>query len=332
VLVTGGAGFIGSHLVELLINNGHHVTVVDNLATGRMENLEDFNHQSRLDFHNADITDFQKIEPLFSGIDWVFHLAALADIVPSVTRPMVYHQANVDGTVAVLEAARSAGVKRFMYSASASCYGIPDEYPTPESAEIRPMYPYALTKNIGEQFVLHWAKVYDMACVSLRLFNVYGPKSRTTGSYGAVFGVFLAQKLAGKPYTVVGDGTQSRDFVFVSDVARAFLLAAQSDVRGQILNVGAGKPNSINSLVSLLGGPVQNIPKRPGEPDVTFADTAKITKALDWHPTIDFEEGVAIMLSHSDMWKNAPVWDESSIAEATKEWFDHLGAGEPSVS
>jgi len=331
-LVTGGAGFIGSHLVELLIKSGHHVTVLDNLATGRMENLEDFDHQGKLDFHNADVTDLQQIEPHFAGVDWVFHLAALADIVPSVTRPMVYHRANVDGTVAVLEASRNAGVKRFVYSASASCYGTPDEYPTPESAEIRPMYPYALTKNIGEQYVHHWAKIYGMACVSLRLFNVYGPKSRTTGSYGAVFGVFLAQKLAGKPFTVVGDGEQTRDFVYVSDVAKAFLLAAESSIEGRIFNVGAGKPYSINHLVSLLEGPVVHIPKRPGEPGTTFADTAEITQVLDWHPTVYFEDGVAIMLSHSDMWKSAPVWDESSIAEATKEWFEHLGSGEPSVS
>lgn len=330
VLVTGGAGFIGSHLVELLLANGLDVTVLDNLATGRMENLEDIEHRDRLTLHKADVSNHREIEPLFHGVDWVFHLAALADIVPSVKQPLIYHETNVDGTAAVLEAARNAGVKRFVYAASSSCYGIPDEYPTPESAPIQPMYPYALTKNIGEQCVLHWGSVYGLPCVSLRLFNVYGPKSRTTGSYGAVFGVFLAQKLAGKPFTVVGDGEQSRDFIFVTDVAKAFLLAAESDVQGQVFNVGAGQPITINRLVSLLGGPVVYIPKRPGEPDITFADTAKITHALGWRPTVSFEEGVKVMLRHSDMWRNAPVWDEASIAEATQEWFDHLGAGQPS--
>ena len=188
------------------------------------------------------------------------------------------------------------------------------------------MYPYALTKNIGEQCVFHWASVYGLPCVSLRLFNVYGPRSRTTGAYGAVFGVFLAQKLAGKPFTVVGDGTQSRDFIFVTDVARSFLLAAESGIQSQAFNVGSGQPNSINQLVSLLGGPVVHIPKRPGEPDITFADTSKIAQALNWHPSVSFEDGVGIMLSHSDLWRNAPVWDASSIAEATKVWFKYMGA------
>ena len=173
--------------------------------------------------HRIDISVPDGLPPLFAGIDWVFHLAALADIVPSMENPAKYHQANVDGTVAVLEASRYAGVKRFVYSASSSCYGIPDQVPTLETSPIRPMYPYALTKNLGEQCVMHWNQVYQMPCMSLRLFNVYGPRSRTSGTYGAVFGVFLAQKLAGRPFTVVGDGEQTRDFTFVTDVVEAFI-------------------------------------------------------------------------------------------------------------
>ena len=219
-VVTGGAGFIGSHLVDLLLEQGHEVTVIDNLVVGRQSNIARHADDERFRFLKADVADLDAILPVFRGVDWVFHLAALADIVPSIKRPLAYHRANVDGTTAVLEAARANGVGRFVYAASSSCYGIADVVPTPESAPIQPMYPYALTKYIGEQYVLHWSQVYGIPCVALRLFNVYGPRARTSGTYGAVFGVFLAQKLAGKPFTVVGDGTQTRDFTFVSDVAQ----------------------------------------------------------------------------------------------------------------
>ncbi|MBI1870554.1 MAG: GDP-mannose 4,6-dehydratase [Chlamydiae bacterium] len=265
------------------------------------------------------------IRPLFQNIDWVFHLAALADIVPSIQEPLKYHRSNVDGTVSVLEAARLSGVKRFIYVASSSCYGIPDQYPTPETAPIRPMYPYALTKYLGEQYVLHWEKTYKMPAVSLRFFNVYGPRSRTTGTYGAVFGVFLAQKLAGKPFTVVGDGNQTRDFTFVTDVADALLRAAESNVSGEIFNVGSGNTYRVNELVELLGGDVIHIPKRPGEPNCTFADINKIKRILHWQPKVSFQKGVRIMLDHIDAWRDAPLWDKDSIEVATKDWFKHLG-------
>jgi UDP-glucose 4-epimerase len=251
----------------------------------------------------------------------------LADIVPSIQEPLKYHRSNVDGTVNVLEASRNAGVKRLVYSASSSCYGLPDTFPTLEDAEIRPMYPYALTKNIGEQCVMHWNQVYQLPCVSLRLFNVYGPRARTSGTYGAVFGVFLAQKLAGKPFTVIGDGNQTRDFTFVSDAAAAFVSAAESLESGIIMNVGSGDTYSINRLIELLGGEKVHLPKRPGEPDCTFADTTKIMKNLDWAPKVSFEEGVEIMLDNIEMWREAVVWDTDSIAEATKDWFKHLGDG-----
>lgn len=325
VLVTGGAGFIGSHLVERLFEDGHEVMVLDDFSTGRMENLNNVKDNRQLVVHRADVSNYGEIQPFFEGIDWVFHLAALADIVPSIESPLRYHRANVDGTVAVLEAARSAGVRRFVYAASSSCYGIAGEFPTPETAPIRPMYPYALTKYLGEQYVLHWNKIYKLPCVSLRLFNAYGARSRTTGVYGAVFGVFLAQKLAGKPFTVVGDGTQTRDFTFVTDVVDALVLAAGSELSGEVLNVGSGNTYSINYLVSLLGGDVVHVPKRPGEPDCTFADIRKISQVLGWQPRVSFEEGVRIMLQGIDQWRDAPVWDEKSIAKATRDWFKYLG-------
>ena len=323
-IVTGGAGFIGSHLVERLLNEGYQVTVLDNFSTGRRENLAHICDVPTLQIECADITDEKSIRPYFDGVDYVFHLAALANIVPSIQRPLEYHRANVDGTAAVVECSRLADVKRFVYTASSSCYGIPDAYPTPETAAIRPQYPYALSKFLGEQIALHWRQVYSLPVVSLRLFNVYGPRSRTSGTYGAVFGVFLAQKLAGKPLTVVGNGSQTRDFTYVADVANAFICAAMSSESGEIFNVGSGNTYSVNRLVELIGGDVECIPKRPGEPDCTFADTSKINSKLGWRPQVSFDEGVRKMLENIDYWKKAPVWTPDSIADATKEWFEYL--------
>ncbi len=324
VIVTGGAGFIGSHLVDRLLRDGHDVLVLDDMSSGRIENLAHVKDNRRLTINKIDVSNYDEIRNHFDGAEWVFHLAALADIVPSIQQPLRYHKANVDGTVAVLEAARRSGVRRFIYAASASCYGIPDLFPTPETAPIRTMYPYALTKYLGEQYMLHWNKVYQLPCLSLRFFNVFGPRSRTTGAYGAVFGVFLAQKLADKPFTVVGDGTQTRDFTFVTDAVEALVQAAESQISGEIFNVGSGGTYSINHLVELLGGEVIYIPKRPGEPDCTFADISKIKRALGWQPKVSFEEGVRIMLDNIDRWRDAPLWDEESIAEATQDWFAHL--------
>jgi len=320
-LITGGAGFIGSHLAELLLTHGHEVVVVDSLASGRLANLP---AQAALSFHRVDIRDAAALAPCFAGVQWVFHLAGLADIVPSIEAPRSYFETNVQGTFNVLEAARAAGVERLVYAASSSSYGIPDHYPTAETAPIRPQYPYALTKYMGEELVLHWAKVYKFPALSLRLFNVYGPRSRTTGAYGAVFGVFLAQKLKGKPFTVVGDGTQTRDFTFVADVAAAFARAAESDVTGEALNVGSGNHYSVNHLVELLGGDIVRLPKRPGEPDCTFADVGKIERLLGWRAQVPFADGVKRMLERIEDWRDAPVWDPSSISKATESWFRYL--------
>lgn len=324
-LITGGAGFIGSHLAELLIASDHEVIVVDNLSSGRLENLRSIVNHARFRFANADIRDLAALQPLFEGMDWVFHLAGLADIVPSIEMPAQYYSTNVTGTFNVLECARRCGIKRFLYAASSSSYGIPDIYPTPESSPIKPQYPYALTKYMGEELVLHWAAVYKLPAVSLRLFNVFGTRSRTTGAYGAVFGVFLAQKLNGRPFTVVGDGRQTRDFTYVTDVAEAFLAAAESRVSGEAMNVGSGNHYSVNRLVELLGGDIEYIPKRPGEPDCTFADVGKINARLAWKARIPFAEGVSLMLERINDWKDAPVWDPASIDQATAAWFRYLG-------
>jgi UDP-glucose 4-epimerase len=323
-LVTGGAGFIGSHMVDLLIERGYHVVVIDNLSTGRLENLERHRDEPRCEVHQVDMTQLAPDSALFRDAHYVFHFGGLGDIVPSIERPVDYMRANVMGTVAVLEAARHAGVQKLVYAASSSCYGAAPEVPTSESAPIRPEYPYALSKYLGEQAVLHWAEVYRLPCNAIRIFNAYGPRVRTTGAYGAVFGVFLAQKLRGKPFTVVGDGTQRRDFVYVTDVARAFLLAAESPETGEVFNLGAGNPQSVNRLVELIGGEVVHVPKRPGEPDCTWADISKIQQRLGWSPKVSFEEGVAEMMRDIERWADAPVWDPTSIAAATKTWFEFL--------
>ena len=324
-IVTGGAGFIGSHLVDLLLDEGHQVACIDDLSTGRPSNLALATASPRFHSIQCNIRETTPEQLPWSSADWFFHLAGRADLVPSIVDPEDYFNVNVEGTFRALQLARALGVSRFLYTASSTCYGLPDIFPTPETAPCRPAHPYGLTKYLGEQMVMHWSTVYQLPALSLRLFNVYGPRSRTTGAYGAVFGVFLKQKLAGKPFTIVGDGTQTRDFTFVSDVARAFLATAESDVSGEILNVGSGHTYAVNRLVELLGGERTYIPKRPGEPDCTFADTKKILSLVKWTPKVTLEEGVARMLEVIDDWRDAPLWTEETIAEATAAWFKHLG-------
>jgi len=324
-LVTGGAGFIGSHLVDQLLDAGHDVCVVDNLSSGRLKNLELALQHPNCAFVQADIVDRNAIEPLFENIDWVFHLAGVADIVPSIENPELYFNVNVSGTMNVLQCAKNANIKKLIYAASSSSYGIPDVYPTPETSPINAQYPYALTKYMGEELVMHWSKVFGLSAISLRLFNVYGTRSRTSGAYGAVFGVFLAQKIKGQPLTVVGDGSQSRDFTYVTDVASAFIAAAAANTSGEVFNVGSGNHYSVNSLVELLDSEVVYIPKRPGEPDCTFADVSKIQSSFGWTAKVDLQAGVSNMLAHLDDWNDAPVWNVNSIDTATKTWFKYLG-------
>jgi UDP-glucose 4-epimerase len=324
-IVTGAAGFIGSHLVDALLAEGHSVLGIDDLSTGRTKNLAAASANSAFQFLEKNIRDLSKSDLALESCDWFFHLAGRADLVPSIVNPEDYFQVNVEGTFRALQLARELGVKRFLYAASSTCYGIPDTYPTPESTPCKPEHPYALTKLMGEEMVMHWHRVYQLPTVSLRLFNVYGPRSRTTGAYGAVFGVFLRQKLAGVPFTVVGDGSQTRDFTFVSDVASAFVATAKSNISGEIMNVGSGHTYAVNRLVELLGGEKTTIPRRPGEPDCTFADTAKIRARVGWQPSVPLEQGVSRMLEVIDDWRDAPLWNQSTIAEATADWFKHLG-------
>ncbi len=330
-VVTGGAGFIGSHMTDRLLQEGYRVRVVDNLTGGRVSNLAHHAHNPDLVLEECDIRTLPTDSPIFEDVRHVFHFAGIGDIVPSIEQPIEYMATNVQGTVRTLEAARHGGrlsLRRFVYAASSSCYGLA-KTPTGEEYPIQPQYPYALSKYQGEQTVLHWSQVYDLPVNSMRIFNAYGPRVRTTGAYGAVFGVFFRQKLAGKPFTVVGDGTQTRDFIYVTDVVDAFFRAAICPQVGEIYNVGADNPQSILRLVALLGGQVDNkdvvfIPKRPGEPDCTWANSHKITHQLGWKPQVDFATGVGIMLKDIEKWRDAPLWDADSIAAATATWFKHM--------
>jgi UDP-glucose 4-epimerase len=323
-VVTGGAGFIGSHVVDLLLARGYAVRVIDNLVGGRRENLAQHAKTADLVLEEKDIRGYAPDDPLFKGAKYVIHFAGIGDIVPSIERPLEYLSANVQGTAHMLECARHAKAEKFVYAASSSCYGLAD-VPTREDHPIAPQYPYALSKYQGEQAAFHWHQIYGLPVNSVRIFNAYGTRSRTSGAYGAVFGVFLRQKLAGKPYTVVGDGTQRRDFLYVTDVAKAFLAAAETKRVGHFWNLGAGNPQSVNRLIELLGGPRIGIPKRPGEPECTWADITKIKNELNWKPEVSFEEGVAKIVAEIDYWRNAPLWDPQSIAKATGTWFQYLG-------
>ncbi len=326
-IVTGGAGFIGSHMVDLLLDRGYTVRVVDDFTGGHERNLAHLTGNADLTIDRTDIRDLDPSTRPFGNARFVFHFAGIGDIVPSIEQPIDYMDINVQGTVKVIECARAAGVEKVVYAASSSCYGLAD-VPTREDHPIDPKYPYALSKYQGEQAALHWQKVYGLPVNTIRIFNAYGTRVRTTGAYGAVFGVFFKQKLSGKPFTVVGDGTQGRDFLYVTDVARAFLAAAETEKVGEIYNLGAGDPQTVNRLVDLLGGDVVYIPKRPGEPDCTWADISKITSDLDWAPEISFEEGVGRMVAEIENWRDAPLWDPASIDQATKTWFRYMGPGE----
>jgi len=325
-LVTGGAGFIGSHVVERLLADGHEVTILDDFSTGSHKNLKGIVDNQKCWFYRKDIST-DSLDKRFRDIDWVFHLAGKADIVPSIQNPEGYFNSNTLGTMRVMEACRKTGVKKVIYAASSSCYGDNPAIPTRENWEgINPKYPYALTKYLGEQIVLHWSQLYHIPALSLRLFNVYGLRSRTSGAYGAVLGIFLKQKLEGQPATVVGSGDQTRDFVYVTDVADAFVSAAESRYHSKPINIGGGNPQSINKLVSLLGfKDTIQIPERPGEPLITHADISRARTAIGWMPQITFEEGVEKVLEHIEDWRDAPLWTPETIKEATKDWFEHLG-------
>lgn len=326
ILITGGAGFIGSHLADYLTLQKEikKIIIIDNVKDGSKKNLKNCINSKKIKFYKRDIKNFKKIKNLFKGIDLVFHLAALSDVVPSIEAPIDYLDTNIMGTVNVLEAMRVHGVKKIIYSASSSCYGIPKKYPTNEAEQIDPKYPYAFSKNLGEQTIIHWSKIYKINFVSLRLFNVYGTRSRTNSAYGAALGVFLKQKLSNHPFTIIGSGKQKRDFIHVNDVVKAFYRSTKKSVKNKILNIGSGNPRSVLDMVRILKGGKTFIPKRPGEPDITHANIKKAKIILKWKPEISLEHGLNNVLKNILYWKNAPLWTKSKIKLATKNWFKYL--------
>lgn len=285
-LVTGGAGFIGSNLVDELVRQKHEVLVVDNLLTGKRENS---NPKAR--FKKIDIRDLKKISPLFKGVDWVFHLAAFPRVQPSIEDPSTAHDINLNGTLNVLLAARDARVKKFIYSASSSAYGNQSKMPLKESMSANPLSPYGLQKYVGELYCRLFSEIYGLPTVSLRYFNVYGRRQAMEGAYCLVMGIFIRQRLVGRPMTIIGDGEQRRDYTSVDDVVRANILAAQSNKvgGGETLNIGRGKNYSINELAKMIGGPTTYLPPRI-EPKTTLADNSLAKKLIGWRPMVDLPE------------------------------------------
>ncbi len=322
-LVTGGAGFIGSHTCELLIKTGFEVRVLDNLKGGRSKNLKSVANSPLFEFVEGDILNELHLKSCLKGITHVIHFAGIGEIVPSINSPIEYLEVNVLGTAKLLEACRTAQVESFVYAASSSCYGLAST-PTNEDAPIDLKHPYAVSKYLGEQLSLKWHEIYGLPTKSIRIFNAYGRRVRTSGTYGAVLGVFLKQKIENRPLTVVGDGNQIRDYVHVTDVAHAFLRAALSTKNGRVWNLGSGVGTSIKRLVEILESEFVNIPDRPGEPKETLADISRITAELDWSPLVSFEEGLSEVIRNIHEWKDAPLWEPENIAQATENWFQIL--------
>jgi UDP-glucose 4-epimerase len=329
-IVTGGSGFIGSHMVDLLLSKNYTVIVIDNLLGGHLKN--NIHHKNNKNFILKKIDIRKEIldKNLFKGVDYVYHFAGIGDLVPSIEQPNNYMMTNVQGTVNVLEAARKAKIKKFVYAASASCYGKTKKSIVGEDTKISLEHPYALSKYMGESAVFHWNKVYRLPVNSIRIFNAYGPRVRTTGAYGAVIGVFFKQKISKKPLTIVGSGNQSRDFVHVTDVVKAFYQASKIKKSGEFFNIGTGNPQTVNHLANLVGGKKINIPDRPGEPMRSCANISKARKILKWKPEIKFETGIREMLQDINKWKDAPLWTPKKIKNATKTWFSFLKKNENS--
>ena len=296
-VVTGGAGFIGSNLVDHLVKIGHKVTVLDNFVSGKKANLS---HHKKKDvkIKRIDISKGKNLEKYFDRVDYVFHLAGLAEIIPSIKNPKKYFNVNVLGTLKVLEAAKKARVKKLIYAASSSCYGSPKKFPTSEKEKIDIKHPYGLTKFLGEQLVIKYATNFKMPNISFRFFNVYGPRLNMSGQYSAVFGNFLKQKRSNKPLTIVGNGKQTRDFIHVEDLIDAFVKVMKSRLVNKVYNLGSGKEVSINKIAGLFGGKKTFVRKRPREPKRSLANISKIKKDINWKPKISIQEGIKRLLNN----------------------------------
>ena len=323
-LVTGCAGFIGSHMIDYLLKRKHKVYGIDNLTSGKIININANLKNSKFVFINSDLKNFKTISKKIKKIDYVFHFAGNGELIPSIENPYKYFKNNALNTVLLLEILRNNyKIKKFLYAASSTCYGL-SKRKTSEKQKINIQHPYAFSKYVGEQAVLHWGKVYKMPVISIRIFNAYGPRSRTTNVYGAVIGVFIKQLISKKPLTIVGDGNQKRDFLYISDLCEAFYKASISNYKNEIFNLGSGNPKKINYLAKLIYNKKVFLPWRPGEPKKTDANIDKISKKLNWRPKISLKEGIKIILKNIDWWKKAPLWTPKKIKTATKNWNKYL--------
>jgi len=291
-LITGGAGFIGSHLTDKLIEAGHEVSIIDNLSTGKKENIN-----PKATFHNVDICDFEAIKPFFDGQDYIFHLAAIPRVPLSVLDPVNTSKVNILGTINVFKAASEAKVKRVVFASSSSVYGAQEKMPFTEDMTSHPLSPYGLQKSVGEQFAKMFCKLYNIEIVCLRYFNVYGKRIDFNSDYSLVLGKFLKLKSQNKPLTIFGDGEQTRAFCYVDDVVSANIKASESEKikGGEVINIGQQNSYSINYLAQLVGGEISYFPPRVGDPMHTKADVTLAKNLLDWQPTVDFKDGVKIV-------------------------------------
>ena len=296
-VITGGAGFIGSNLTDHLVRIGHKVVVLDNFVSGKKSNLS---HHKKKDVKiiKDDISNSKNLEKYFKGADYIFHLAALAEVIPSIKNPKKYFKNNVIGTLKVVEAAKKVNIKKLIYAASSSCYGNPKKFPTSEKDKIDLNNPYAATKFIGEEIIMKYADMFKMPNISFRFFNVYGPRLNVSGQYTAVIGNFLSQKKNNIPLTIVGNGKQTRDFIHVDDLVSAFIKVIKSRYVKKIYNIGSGKRTSINTIASIFNGKKKFIPIRPGEPKDSLANISKLKKDINWKPKISIESGIKQLLSN----------------------------------
>ncbi len=291
-IVTGGAGFIGSHIVDRLIEDGNEVISLDNESA---TSNEEFYWNPQAHKTVLDICDYDKIEPLFKGVNCVFHLAAEARIQPAIKNPCKASATNVLGTCNVLQAARENGVDRVIYSSTSSAYGLTNTPPLTEDMPNDCLNPYSVTKVSGEELCKMYTKLFGLKTLTLRYFNVYGERQPIKGQYAPVVGIFLCQTEAGEPMTIVGDGLQRRDFTYISDVVDANMLAMNSksvSIWGQTCNIGTGKNHSVLELAKMIGTKYIHIPERLGEARVTLADITKARSVLDWEPKVQLEDWI----------------------------------------
>jgi UDP-glucose 4-epimerase len=325
-LITGCAGFIGSHMADYLLKKNHFVYGIDNLVSGKIKNLKDSLKNRNFKFIQGNIKDLEKLlkKNKLEKLDYIFHFAGHGELIPSIENPLEYFKNNTLNTAIIMDLVKkNFNLKKFIYAASSSCYGV-NNNKVDEKQKIRTEHPYAFSKYIGEQVCLHWSKVYKIPTVSIRIFNAYGPRSRTNNVYGAVIGVFLKQKISNYPLTIVGNGQQRRDFLYISDVCDAFYKAAISKYKNEVFNLGRGVPESINYLASLISNKKIFIPWRPGEPYKTEANIKKIKKYLKWRAKISLKSGIEKVINNISYWKNAPLWTSKKIKIATKEWMKFL--------